>query len=128
MRFIVSAILIVASPGAILAAAPQYKFAFTIIEDSGAPVVVTVAIPPGTRSSLQATSHLTFEVVAPVSVDESAVTLVRLVDDSSGKPVVLHTSHRIGGSTVERAFTYTVCSGRVTFQSPSPRQPMECHN
>jgi len=108
------------------AAAPQYTFAFTVRVDDASPVALNLSVPPGTSHMLQATEHLRVEIEAPTSVSDTSTTIVKLIDDSSGKPVVLHTSRRPGPIGLVRTFSYAVCGGRVTFQSPLPADQLKC--
>jgi hypothetical protein len=108
------------------AAAPQYTFAFTVRIDDAAPVALNVSVPPGTSHMLQATEHLKVAIEAPASVTDNSVTIVQLIDDSSGKPVVLHTSRRPGAIGLVRTFSYAVCAGKATFQSPRQEAQLQC--
>lgn len=108
------------------ATAPQYTFEFTVRVDDAAPVALNLSAPPGTTHSLQATDHLKLEIEAPSSTSDTAVTVVKLIDDSSGKPVVLHTARRIGPVGLVRTSGYAVCGGKTTFQSPLQPNPLEC--
>ena len=108
------------------AAAPQYTFAFTVWVDDASPVALNLSVPPGTSHLLQATEHLRVEIQAPTSVGDTSTTVVKLIDDSSGKPVVLHTSRRPGAIGLVRTFSYAVCGGRATFQSPLQADPLKC--
>ncbi len=97
---------------------PQYTFAFMVQVDDASPVALNVSVPPGTSHLLQATEHLRVEIEAPASVSDTSRTIVKLIDDSSGKAVVLHTSLRPGPIGMVRTFGYAVCGGRTMFQSP----------
>ncbi len=108
------------------AAAPQYTFAFTVRVDDAPPVALNVSVPPGTRHMLQATDHLKVEIEVPASITDSSKTIVKLIDDTSGKPVVLHTSRRQGPTGLVRTFSYAVCGGKTTFQSPLQATQLEC--
>jgi hypothetical protein len=108
------------------AAAPQYKFAFTVRIDDSSPVALNLSVPPGTSHLLQATEHLKVEIEAPTSISDTSTTIVKLIDDSSGKPVVLHTARRPGPIGVVRTFSYAVCGGKVTFESPLQTDPLKC--
>jgi len=108
------------------AAAPQYTFAFTVRVDDASPVALNLSVPPGTSHMLQATEHLKVEIDVPISVSDTSVTIVKLIDDSSGKPVVLHTSRRPGPMSLIRTFSYAVCGGRATFQSPLQDDQLKC--
>ena len=108
------------------AAAPQYSFAFTVRVDSESPVALNVSVPPGTSHVLQATEHLRVAIEAPASITDTSMTIVKLIDDSSGKPVVLHTSRRSGPFSLVRTFGYAVCAGKATFQSPLQKEQLEC--
>ena len=125
MRSVLASLVALAASSTV-AAAPQYKFGFTVRVDHDPAIQVSAEVPPGTSHVLQATHHLRFEVIAPNATNDAATTVVRLIDDSSGKPVVLHTSYRTGSVALERDFAYAICSGKVTFQSPSLGKPIQC--
>jgi hypothetical protein len=108
------------------AAAPQYTFEFTVRVDDATPLALNVSVPPGTSHLLQATEHLKVEIEVPASTTDTSTTIVRLIDDSSGKPVVLHTSRRPGPIGMVRTFSYAVCGGSVTFESPLQARQLEC--
>ena len=104
----------------------QYKFNLSVqIED--APLVsISAALPLGTSHTLQATPHLRFEVEVPATTDYQSTTVVRLVDDSSGKARVLHSAQTNGPSSSERGLAYAVCHGQVTFYSGVAAGPPTC--
>jgi len=127
MRAILITIAIVGLAGvASSAAAPQYTFSFSVQVDKASPVSLKASVPPGTSHMLQATEHLRVEIVAPTSIDETSTTIVKLIDDSSGEPVVLHTARRVGPIAVVRSFGYAVCEGMATFQSPLRAKHIGC--
>lgn len=126
MRTLLAVITLVGITSAVCAAAPQYTFAFTVRVDDASPVALNVSVPPGTKHSLQATEHLKLEIEVPATVGDDSTTVVRLVDDSSGKPVVLHTSRRHGSITEERSSGYAVCGGRAKFESPLQSTQLGC--
>lgn len=127
MRTLLSAIAFFGLVGvAASAAAPQYNFTFTVRVDDASPVALNVSVPPGTSHIVQATEHLRVEIEVPTSITDTSTTVVKLIDDSSGKPVVLHTSRRSGPIGSVRTFSYAVCGGRVTFQSPLQANQLEC--
>jgi hypothetical protein len=108
------------------AAVRTYHFEFTVQVDKDEPIVVSATLPPGTRNTLQANGRISFEVETPLSVGESSVTVVRIIDSSSGIPVVRDTSRRQGSVETQRRFTYLVCGSNVTFISPTPAQTKTC--
>ena len=127
MRTLLAAIAFFALAGtASSATAPQYSFEFTVRVDDASPVALNVSVPPGTSHLLQATEHLKVEIEVPASTTDTSVTIVKLIDDSSGKPVVLHTSRRPGPIGMVRTFSYAVCGGKPTFQSPLQSSQLEC--
>jgi hypothetical protein len=127
MRTLLAATAIFALVGvASSATAPQYTFAFTVRVDDTLPVALNVSVPPGTSHLLQATEHLKVAIEAPASTADTSITIVKLIDDSSGKPVVLHTSRRPGPIGLVRTFGYAVCGGKTTFQSPLQATQLEC--
>lgn len=111
---------------AFAATVPQYTFVFTVRVDDASPVALNVAVPPGTSHLLQAAEHLKVEIDVPASTADTSVTIVKLIDDSSGKPIVLHTSRRPGPIGMVRTFSYAVCGGQAIFQSPLQANPLEC--
>jgi hypothetical protein len=127
MRTILTAIVVLGIAGvATSAAEPQYNFSFTVQVDEAPPVALRVSVPPGTSHTLQATEHLRVEIDVPTSIGETSTTVVKLIDDSSGTPVVLHTARRVGPIAVVRSFGYTVCGGMATFQSPLEAKHIGC--
>jgi protocatechuate 3,4-dioxygenase beta subunit len=127
MRGAILIVLFIAvSTGLLAAQPPQYKFAFTVKVEEAEPVMVSAAVPPGTSHRLQATQHLRFEIEAPATVDSRSVTVVKLIDDSSGQPVTRIHTQRGGPVTLDRAATYTICGNRVIAQGPSPTQAASC--
>ena len=104
----------------------QYKFNLSVqIED--APLVsISAALPLGTTHTLQATPHLRFEVEVPATTDNQSTTVVRLVDDSSGKLRVLHSAQTNGPNSIERGLAYALCHGQVTFYSGVASGPPTC--
>jgi len=125
-NLVVTAALVGIVSVATSATAPQYAFAFTVRIDNASPVALAVSVPPGTSQMLQATEHLKVEIEAPVSTSDASMTIVKLIDDSSGKPVVLHTARRTGAISSVRTFGYAVCDGRTKFESPLQSQELEC--
>ena len=108
------------------ATAPEYVFAFTVRVDDASPVALNVSMPPGTSRLLHPTKHLNVEIETPASTTDTSATIVKLIDDSSGKPVVLHTARRAGSIGVVRSFSYAVCGGKPIFESPMQAHPLEC--
>jgi hypothetical protein len=108
------------------AAAPQYVFAFTVRVDDAPPVALNVSMPPGTSRLLHPASHLKVEIETPAAATDTSATIVKLIDESSGKPVVLHTARRPGPIGVLRSFSYAVCEGKAIFESPAQARPLEC--
>ena len=120
------ALLAVASIAA--ASPPQVRLALSAHEgDESAPVLINVALPPGTTHRLQASEHLTFEVsIAPI-VNGTIDTRVRLLEEASGKTLELSNNFWRGPPTQEYSFAYTLCpAGRVIFQRPIPPQAARC--
>jgi len=121
--------VIVSATGAAGSGAPsptQYKFSLSVqIED--APIVaISAALPLGTTHTLQATPHLRFEVEVPKTTGDQSTTVVRLVDDSTGEPRVLHSAQTSGPNSSERDLAYAVCHGQVTFYSGVASGPPTC--
>ena len=116
----------VASAGTVAPPPAQYKF-FLAVQVEDAPLVaINAALPPGTSHTLQATPHLRFEVDVPATTDYQSKTQVRLVDDSSGKLVVLHSAQTSGPTSFERGLGYAICHGQVTFYSGAAAGPPAC--
>jgi hypothetical protein len=113
--------LIVGATGASADAIPptpkQYKFSLEVQVEDAPLVAINAALPLGTSHTLQAGPHLRFEVEVPSTTDYQSKTLVRLVDDSSGKPIVLHSAQTSGPTSFERDLAYSICQGQVTFYS-----------
>ena len=119
MRILLSVIAISGLLGSAASASlPQYAFAFTVRVDGASPVALAATVSPGTSRMLQATAHLRVEIEAPATTTDASATIVKLIDDSSGTPVVLHTARRAGSPATVRTFSYAVCGGQVTFESP----------
>ena len=108
------------------AAVRTYRFEFPVQVDKAEPIVVSATLPPGTKHTLQASGRISFEVETPTSVDESSATVVKIVDSSSGTPVVLDTSRRYGSVETQRRFTYLLCGSNLTFISPTPAESKTC--
>jgi hypothetical protein len=127
MRTLLTAIALLGGAG-IASSAPalQYTFSFTVQIDNASPVALHASVAPGASQTIQATQHLRVEIEAPASVDDTSTTVVKLIDDSSGKPVVLHTSRREGPIGLVRSFGYAVCGGETTFQSPLQGEELGC--
>ena len=104
----------------------QYKFNLSVQIDDAPLVSISAALPPGTIHTLQATPHLRFEVEVPATTDNQSTTVVRLVDDSSGKLRVLHSARTNGPNSFERGLAYAVCHGQVTFYSGVSSGPPVC--
>jgi hypothetical protein len=104
----------------------QYKFNLSVRLEDAPPVSISAALPLGTVHTLQATPHLRFEVEVPVTTDNQSTTVVRLVDDSSGKPRVLHSAQTNGPNSFERGLAYAVCPGQVSFYSGVASGPPVC--
>jgi hypothetical protein len=105
---------------------PQYKFSFVVQSESEPLVRIDAALPLGTNQVFQATRHLRIEVQVPASTDDQSHTIVRLVDDSTGHPVYLHSATTGGSIASPRQFAYLVCSQRATFYSGLPSAIPTC--
>jgi hypothetical protein len=127
MRYITAAIGLVAFSLTVQAdTALQYKFSFAVQSEQGQVLAIDASVPLGTSHTMHATKHLWFEIEAPSSSDDRSWTVVRLVDDSSGKPVILHSAKTGGPVTQLRSFGYRICSGTTTFSTGSGGKPPEC--
>ena len=104
----------------------QYKFNLSVQLEDAPLVSISAALPLGTTHTLQATPHLRFEVEVPATNDYQSTTVVRLVDDSSGKLRVLHSAQTNGPNSFERGLAYAVCHGQVTFYSGVASGPPTC--
>jgi hypothetical protein len=104
----------------------QYKFNLAVQIEDEPLVAISAALPPGTAHTLHATPHLRFEVEVPATTDIQSVTVVRLIDDSSGKDRVLHSAQTSGPNSFERGLAYAVCHGQVTFYSGAAAAPPSC--
>ena len=104
----------------------QYKFSLSVQIEDAPLVAISAALPLGTTHTLQATPHLRFEVEVPHTIDDQSKTVVRLVDDSSGKSRVLHSAQTSGPNSFERGLAYAVCHGQVTFYSGVASGPPTC--
>ena len=116
----------IASAGPDTPSTNQYRFQFAVQLEDEPLVAISAALPLGTTHTLQATPHLRFEVEVPATTDYQSKTVVRLVDDSSGKQVVLHTAQTSGPNTFERGLAYAVCHGQVSFYSGAVAGPPTC--
>jgi hypothetical protein len=105
---------------------PQYKFSFVVQSEHDPLVRIDAAVPPGTNQVFQATQHLRIEVQVPASTGDQSRTVVRLIDDSSGKPVALHSAETGGSISVPREYAYLVCSRQATFYSGLPSEAPHC--
>jgi hypothetical protein len=104
----------------------QYKFSLSVQIEDEPLVAISAALPLGTSHTLQATPHIRFEVEVPATTDYQSKTVVRLIDDSSGKAVVLHSAQTSGPNSFERGLAYAVCHGQVTFYSGAASGPPTC--
>jgi protocatechuate 3,4-dioxygenase beta subunit len=75
---------------------------------------------------LRVTKSLKFEIQTPTPREENPATSVKLIDESSGSTTVLATARDGGAITQERTATFVICSSRVIFQNPSPKEPANC--
>jgi protocatechuate 3,4-dioxygenase beta subunit len=127
MRLLSCALLLAVS-GVVCGQSPQYRFSITVLAgDAATPVHLNVAVPPLTSHKLQATEHLSVELQTPAAEQGNVVTLTKLIDDSSGSPVVIAVSQRGGPVALERELAYRVCpAGRVIFESPSLSNQASC--
>jgi hypothetical protein len=107
-------------------AVPQYKFSFVVQAERDPLVRIDAALPLGTRQVFQATQHLRIEVQVPASTDIQSRTIVRLVDDSTGHPVTLHSAETGGSIAVPREYLYLVCKQRAKFYSGLPPSVPSC--
>ena len=125
-----SAFLLV--PMALLAASacaaesPQYQFTLTVKIADSAPVVLNASYAGETTHELAVTKGLKLEIQTPTPRDEYHATLVKLIDESSGKATVLAAARRAGASSEPRSATFVVCTGRIILQDPSPKEPARC--
>jgi hypothetical protein len=127
MRTIFTGIVFLYLAGIALSAdSPQYTFSFTVQVDDEPPVSLNASILPGTSQTLQATEHLRVEIEAPTAIGDSSMTVVRLVDDSTGNPIALHTAHTVGPIAMVRSFGYAVCDGVTKYQSPLQSSKFGC--
>jgi hypothetical protein len=104
----------------------QYKFSFLVQSEQGQVLAIDASVPLGTSHTMHATKHLWFEIEAPSSSDYQSWTVVRLVDDSSGKPVILHSAKTGGPVTQLRSFGYRICSGTTSFSTGIEGKLPEC--
>jgi len=118
--------LLVASATTLAAAPPQIKFSFSVRDGDAAPVLVTAAVPPGTKHYLQATDHLRLDVNVSAIDNGTVLTPVRLLDDSSGTAVELAAITWRTPPAEEHSWAFTVCAGRVIWLQPIPVQPASC--
>ncbi len=118
--------LIVAQALAAIPAVPQYKFTIVVQVEHDPLVRIDAALPLGTTQELRATAKLRLEVQVPASTDEQSRTVVRLIDDSSGQPVVLHRAETGGSISAPRENAYLVCKEQVTYISPIPSHAPTC--
>jgi protocatechuate 3,4-dioxygenase beta subunit len=107
---------------------PQVRFALSAHDgDATAPALITLAVPLDTVHRVQATEHLTFEITVAHVVNDRVDTSVRLIDDASGKAVVVSNTRWFAPQTEERSFAYTVCpDARVIFLHPIPATVPKC--
>jgi hypothetical protein len=127
MRYVTAAIgLFVFSLAVQADTALQYKFSFAVQSDQGQVFAIDASVPLGTSHTMHATKHLWFEIEAPSSSDSQSWTVVRLVDDSSGKRVVLHSAKTGGPVTQVRSFGYRICSGTTTFSTGDEGKLPDC--
>jgi len=108
---------------------PQIRFALSAHEgDATTPVLLNATVPPGTNHRLQATEHLTFEIsAAGIAANGTVETRVKLIDDVSGKPVVVANTLWRSSAADERSFAYTICpDARVIFLRPIPSRVAKC--
>ena len=108
------------------AEAPQIRVSLSARAGDSTPVLIQVAVPPGTEHRLQATAHLSFELSVPAVENGNVDTTIRLLDDTSGQPVELTRTEWRGPPTEDRSFAYTICSQRVILQHPIPSHPPNC--
>lgn len=116
----------VAAAGNAAPSVGQYKFNLSVQIEDAPLVAISAALPLGTTHTLQATPHLRFEIEVPATNDDQSTTVVRLVDDSSGKPRVLHSAQTNGPNNIERGLAYALCHGQVTFYSGVGSGPPTC--
>jgi hypothetical protein len=129
MKYALSLVSLIAVQAlAAIPAVPQYKFSFVVQSEHDPLVRIDAALPLGTTQELRATEKLRIEVQVPASTNEQSHTVVRLIEDSSGHPVVLHRAETGGSIAAPREIAYLVCKQQVTYISPMPSEAPVCPN
>jgi len=123
MRRIIVVALLTAAGSVPAADSSQYKFDFTVKVGDANPVTISGAVPPATSHRMQATDHITLELRAPTGREQWPAMGVKIIDDSSGAPVVRFTE---GSRPPDYTTTFTVCGDRVIRLDPSPPEPASC--
>jgi len=126
MRTVFVLPLLAFASGALAADSTDYKFNFVVKVGDGRPTTVSGAFPPASTHRLPATDHLVFEIETPTGKEEWPVTSVKLIDDTSGTPMVRTMQRDNRPASQERSTTYTVCGDRVIALSPGPPTPASC--
>jgi hypothetical protein len=127
MRYIAAMFALIVFPLATMAdSAPRYSFSFAVQQEQGPVLAIDASVPLGTSHTMHATTHLWFEIEVPSTSDDQSWTVVRLVDDASGKPVILHSAKTGGPATQRRSFGYRICAGATSFSTRIDGKLPEC--
>jgi protocatechuate 3,4-dioxygenase beta subunit len=123
---LLSMFLLAASATLHAADPPQYKFTLIVKDGDADPVTVIAAYPRETLHELPVTKNLKVEIKTPTPREDYPTTSIKLIEELSGRRTVLANATDGGPITRERAVTFVVCSGRVIYQNPSPKEPARC--
>lgn len=126
MRRLIALALLAMAGGALASDSPRYKFAIALQVEDAEPVLIDVAVPPGTSHTLQASGPLGFIIeTQPLKEQQSGLSLT-LADFSSGSPVKLRTTRREGALASEWKFFATVCEGRLVMFDSGRTDTKKC--
>jgi len=126
MRRLIAIALFAFAGSALAADSTQYQFNLIAKVGDGKPTTVSGAYPPASTHRLRAADHLLFEIETPTGKEEWPNTSVKLIDDSSGTPVVRADRRDNRPAARERNYTFTICGERVIALNPSPPTPPSC--
>lgn len=114
MKHVIALSALLAVPFAFASSAvEQCAFSFAVQVDRQPVAKMRIEVPLGTSHRLQATDHLWLEVQVPAQSTLTSVATVKLIDDSSGQPVVRDSIQSTGPFTSELNVRYGMCDGRV---------------